>query len=283
MKQFSAHQKDLGDGFTVKRILPHLDARSVGPFVFIDHFGPVPVKTGKELVVRPHPHIGLATVTYLYDGLILHKDSLGTEQLIRPGEVNWMTAGRGIVHSEHSRLDGQKQIEGIQIWVALPREHEEVAPAFDHYAAALLPTIELPGATVRLIAGAGFGEKSPVKTFSAMCYWDIEMRANTSIRLAIDPHFQNGLYVARGDLRISNQTISTGQMAIFAGESEIVLASTTGARAVFVGGEALAEPRHLWWNFVSTSKVRIEQAKIDWRENNMGIVAGESDRIPLPE
>lgn len=278
------NRKDLGDGFSVLRVLPHIDARAVGPFVFVDHFGPVPVKTGSELTVRPHPHIGLATVTYLYDGLILHKDSLGNETLIRPGEVNWMTAGRGIVHSEHSRHDAsRRQLEGIQTWVALPAEHEEAEPAFDHYAADVLPEMQGAGFTLRLIAGSLMGKTSPVKTYSPLFYADLDMAANAAVPVEFPAGQQAALYVAQGTVSAAKQTAGAGEMIVFAEDEKVTITASSAARLVLLGGEKLKEPRHLWWNFVSTSPERIEQAKAAWRANAMGLVAGESDRIPLPE
>jgi redox-sensitive bicupin YhaK (pirin superfamily) len=276
--------KDLGDGFTVLRILPHMDARAIGPFVFVDHFGPAPLKTGDELSVRPHPHIGLATVTYLYDGLVFHKDSLGSEALIRPGEVNWMTAGRGIVHSEHSRRgEGDLQLEGIQTWVALPVEHEETAPAFEHYSANVLPVMTGDDWTLRLIAGTLMGKTSPVKTVSPLFYADLELKAGATAALDLPVGQQAALYVARGQVTVSDQIAAVGQMLVFSDAEQVKVTAPLGARAVLLGGERFKEPRHLWWNFVSSSKDRLEKAKADWKANVMGTVAGESDRIPLPE
>ncbi len=276
--------KDLGDGFTVLRILPHIDARAIGPFVFVDHFGPAPIKTGHELSVRPHPHIGLATVTYLYDGLILHKDSIGSEELIRPGEVNWMTAGRGIVHSEHSRIDDvQKQIEGIQTWVALPLEHEEHEPAFEHYGADVLPETKGSGWILRLVAGTLMGKTSPVKILSPLFYADLELTAGATADLEFPAGQQAALYVARGNVTAAGEKAGVGQMIVFADGEKVAVHAPAAARVVLLGGERLKEPRHLWWNFVSTSKERLEKAKADWKANAMGLVAGESDRIPLPE
>lgn len=280
----SGKTKDLGDGFNVVRILPHIDARAVGPFVFVDHFGPAPIKTGKELSVRPHPHIGLATVTYLYDGVIFHKDSIGSAELIQPGEVNWMTAGSGIVHSEHSRLDERYSfIEGIQTWVALPAEHEETAPAFSHHAAADLPLLEGKGWKMRLIAGQLMGKSSPVKVLSPLFYADLELEAGGLALLDFPQGQQAAIYVARGAATAAGQSAKVGEMIVFGDGEKVTVAASGAARVVVLGGEKLAEPRHLWWNFVSTSKERIEKAKADWKANTMGLVAGESDRIPLPE
>lgn len=276
--------KDLGDGFNVLRILPHVDARSVGPFVFVDHFGPAPVVTGDELTVRPHPHIGLSTITYLYDGTVLHRDSLGTELVIRPGEVNWMTAGRGIVHSEHSTKENlPAKIEGIQTWVALPVEHEDTAPTFEHYRSDVIPVIEGEQWKLRLIAGTLMGKVSPVKTHSPLFYADLETTGAAIIELELPPGEEAALYVSRGSFTALGHTAQVGSMLVLTGETRVQLSSTSAARAVLLGGKKFAEPRHLWWNFVSTSKDRIERAKAEWQANTMGIVAGETDRIPLPQ
>lgn len=277
------NSKDLGDGFKVLRILPHLEARSVGPFVFVDHFGPAPLKSGHELSVRPHPHIGLATVTYLYDGLILHKDSLGSKELIRPGEVNWMTAGRGIVHSEHSKLDAAySQIEGIQTWVALPTAHEEAEPAFEHYAADVIPEIPSSAGIIRVIAGTLMGKTSPVKILSPLFYADLEMKTGAEMKVDFPQNQEAAIYVSRGALNCGGETVGVGQMLVVNPGESVQLSSASGARAILLGGEKLPEQRHLWWNFVSSSRERIEKAKADWQANAMGVVAGESDRIPLP-
>lgn len=276
--------KDLGDGFNVLRILPHVDARSVGPFVFVDHFGPAPVVTGDELTVRPHPHIGLSTITYLYDGAVLHRDSLGTELVIRPGQVNWMTAGRGIVHSEHSTKENlPAKIEGIQTWVALPVEHEDTAPTFEHYRSDVIPVIEGEQWKLRLIAGTLMGKVSPVKTHSPLFYADLETTGAAIIELELPPGEEAALYVSRGSFTALGHTAQVGSMLVLTGETRVQLSSTSAARAVLLGGEKFAEPRHLWWNFVATSKERIERAKAEWQANTMGIVAGETDRIPLPQ
>ena len=276
--------KDLGDGFNVLRILPHVDARSVGPFVFVDHFGPAPVVTGDELTVRPHPHIGLSTITYLYDGAVLHRDSLGTELVIRPGQVNWMTAGRGIVHSEHSTKENlPAKIEGIQTWVALPVEHEDTAPTFEHYRSDVIPVIEGEQWKLRLIAGTLMGKVSPVKTHSPLFYADLETTGAAIIELELPPGEEAALYVSRGSFTESGLTAQVGAMIVLTGEARVKLSSASAARAVLLGGEKFAEPRHLWWNFVATSKERIERAKAEWQANTMGIVAGETDRIPLPQ
>ncbi|HRP68154.1 MAG TPA: pirin family protein [Turneriella sp.] len=275
--------KDLGDGFQVRRILPHGSLRTVGPFVFVDHMGPVKIERDKALTVRAHPHIGLSTVTYLYEGVIHHKDSIGSDVLIYPNEVNWMTAGRGIVHSEHSRLDPQfTNLHGMQVWVALPKEYEEVNPTFEHYDAAVLPEIKNDAYTLRIIAGSFMGQSSPVKTHSPLFYADLQLKKNIKIPLDFPRGHDAALYVARGEIRVSGQSVLTGAMIALTKDTPCEVEATEDARIAILGGEPLKDPRHLWWNFVSTSKERIEEAKEAWRKNAMGAVAGETDRIPLP-
>lgn len=276
--------RDLGDGFQVLRILPHIDARAIGPFVFMDHFGPAVIATGEELNVRPHPHIGLSTITYLYTGAVLHRDSLGSELVIRPGEANWMTAGSGVVHSEHSQKDEDtKVIEGIQTWVALPVSYEETAPAFDHYDAAAIPEIGGGNFTLRLIAGTLMGKTSPVKTHSALFYADLSMNAAAEIEIDFPAGQDAALYVSQGSFTVAILTAQVGSMIVLEPGSRVKIQSHSAARAVLLGGKKLPEPRHLWWNFVSSSKERIELAKNAWKANALGLVAGETDRIPLPE
>ncbi|EQA53996.1 pirin family protein [Leptospira kmetyi] len=284
MKIISAILKDLGDNFRVRRILPSIEARHVGPFVFVDHMGPVPIQTGKELVVRPHPHIGLATITYLYDGVIFHRDSIGSEMPIRPYEVNWMTAGSGIAHSERSQLDPQYTfLEGIQTWVALPKEYEEVDAEFFHLDRKDIPVVNGDGWELRLAAGEFLGKKSPVKVYSTLFYADLEANPGAKGEWNIPNDQESALYVARGSLNIQGQTIGVGQMAVFARGEKIEFSSEEGSRAILLGGVPFEEHRHLWWNFVSTSLERIEKAKLEWKEERFPKVPGETERIPLPE
>ncbi|WP_061221206.1 pirin family protein [Leptospira borgpetersenii] len=284
MKIISAVIKELGDNFRVRRILPSIEARHVGPFVFVDHMGPVPIQTGKELTVRSHPHIGLATITYLYDGVILHRDSIGSEMPIRPYEVNWMTAGSGIAHSERSQLDSQYSIlEGIQTWVALPKESEEVSAEFFHLDQKDIPVIEGESWELRLIAGEFLGKRSPVKVYSSLFYADLNVEPGAKGEWNIPGDQESALYVARGSLEIRDQKIQVGQMAVFNSGETIAFSSTEGSRTILMGGVPFPEPRHLWWNFVSTSPERIEKAKLEWKEERFPKVLGETERIPLPE
>jgi len=276
--------RDIG-GFEVRRVLPSAERRSVGPFVFFDQMGPAELAPGAGIDVRPHPHIGLATVTYLFAGTIVHRDSLGSVQAIEPGEVNWMTAGRGIVHSERS--DGElrkrrQRLYGIQIWVALPKQHEETAPDFTHYSARSLPVIEGEGKTVRVIAGSMFGKASPVKTFSALFYCDAVCQPGASLALE-NEHEERAIYLLEGSVEIAEETFEPGRLLVFSSGDEIIIKAISVARILLFGGEPLDGPRHLWWNFVSSSPERIEQAKADWKAGRFAPVPGDAEFIPLPE
>ena len=276
---------DLGDGFVVRRLLPVLTARHVGPFVFYDHMGPSDFAPGKGLDVRPHPHIGLATVTWLFDGSIRHRDSLGSLADITPGAVNWMTAGRGIVHSERTppeaRTRGQR-MHGIQVWVALPRAHEETEPAFHHHDAQSLPRIRLPGADLVLIAGTAYRHASPVEVFAPMFLVEARLEAGAELALP-DEHAERGVHVIEGEVAWGDLGLTSAQMAVQAGASAPVVKAKTSSRVMLFGGAPLDGERHLWWNFVSSSLERIEQAKADWLAQRFGKVAGDEDEfIPLP-
>jgi redox-sensitive bicupin YhaK (pirin superfamily) len=276
--------RDIG-GFEVRRVLPALERRSVGPFVFFDQMGPADLAPGQGIDVRPHPHIGLATVTYLFAGTIVHRDSLGTVQSIEPGEVNWMTAGRGIVHSERSDAELRKQrqkLYGIQIWVALPKQHEETAPDFAHYAAESLPLIEGEGKTVRIIAGSLFEKTSPVRNLSSLFYADAVLRTGAS--LAVDNDYEErAIYLLEGHLEIGGQKFDPGRLLVFSSGDEIKIRANSTARLLLFGGAPLDGPRHVWWNFVSSSRERIEQAKGDWKAGRFAAVPGDAEFIPLPE
>jgi redox-sensitive bicupin YhaK (pirin superfamily) len=278
-------RRDLG-GFEVGRILPFAQRRMVGPFVFFDHMGPVdfPVGIPRSVDVRPHPHIGLATVTYLFDGEITHRDSLGYEQPIRPGEVNWMTAGRGITHSERferAREFGGR-LHGIQAWVGLPRELEETAPAFAHHGLHDLPRWELPGLSARLIAGEVGGEKSAVHTHSPLFYLHWTLAAGA--RAVLDAQYsERAAYVASGSIEVDGRRFDAGQMVVFASGGPVTISGVTPAMVMLLGGEPIGE-RFVEWNFVSSSRERIEQAKADWRAGRMKLpVHDEAEFIPLPE
>jgi redox-sensitive bicupin YhaK (pirin superfamily) len=276
--------RDLG-GFEVRRVLPAAQRQMVGPFIFFDQMGPAELMPGRGIDVRPHPHIGLATVTYLFDGTIVHRDSLGSVQSITPGDVNWMTAARGIVHSERSDPEIRKRREklfGIQIWVALPKRYEETEPDFTHYAAATLPVIDGEGKTIRLIAGSLFGKRSPVKTLSAMFYADAILQPEAS--LSIQPeHEERAVYLVEGNVEIAGQIFEPGRLLVFSPGDSISVKAINATRILLLGGEPVDGPRHIWWNFVSSSLDRIEQAKANWKAGRFGRVLGDEEFIPLPE
>lgn len=276
--------KDLGDGFIVRRALPAIEARHVGPFIFLDEMGPVTIKPGAGLDVRPHPHIGLATVTYLFAGAIEHRDSLGTLQVIRPGDVNWMTAGRGIVHSERSPQprDGGL-MHGIQFWVALPKEQEEADPAFHHYPAASIPKITADGAVVTVLVGTFGGLTSPVIPASPTFYLDLALSQGGSVVINAETP-ERAVYVVEGALIANGEAIEAGELAVLTpGEAARLCATDAACRAIVFGGAPLDGPRKLVWNFVSSRPERIEQAKADWRAQAMGQVPGETEFIPFPD
>ena len=278
-------RRDLG-GFEVGRVLPWTKRRMVGPFVFFDHMGPVQLAANlpRRVDVRPHPHIGLSTITYLFAGEIVHRDSLGFHQVIRAGEVNWMTAGRGISHSE--RFETMREhgglLHGIQAWIALPAADEEVAPEFVHYEAADLPIEREGGATRRVIAGNAFGKSSPVRTHSSLVYVHVELQAGASTTVP-DGYSERAAFVAAGTVRVRQQRFAAGQMIVFAPGSDPRIDATTAATVMLLGGEPLGT-RHIWWNFVSSRLERIEQAKADWRAGRIALPIDDADEfIPLPE
>ncbi len=277
--------RDLGDGFAVRRVLPAAERRMVGPFVFFDQFGPTVLRSGTGLDVRPHPHIGLATVTYLIRGEILHRDSLGSVQPIRPGAVNWMTAGRGIAHSERTpaevrRLDSE--IYGVQLWVGLPKAQEETAPAFHHHAAEALPRLEDGGVDLRIIAGSFAGVRSPVATFMDTLCVDAALAAGARLPVTA-AHEERSVYGLEGEIEIGPARLGPGRLFVLRPGGEVTIRAAGPARLLLLGGEAMDGPRHVWWNFVSSSRERIEQAKADWKAGRFGRVIGETEFIPLPD
>jgi redox-sensitive bicupin YhaK (pirin superfamily) len=276
--------RDLGD-FAVRRALPHGKRQMVGPFIFFDHFGPVQFIAGKGMDVRPHPHIGLATVSYLFDGRILHRDSEGNTQEIMPGAMNLMTAGSGIAHSERTppaqRLGGQTLL-GLQSWIALPAAQEEIAPSFQHFAADSLPVVEDGGLWARVIAGSAFGKTAPVTMVSDWFYAEVALAAGASAPL--DPDYEErAVYVVDGEVEIAGDHFEAPRLLIFRPGDRITVTAKNAARVMFLGGTALEGPRHLWWNFVSSRQERIEQAKEDWKSGRFAAVPDESEFIPLPD
>ncbi|HEV3241152.1 MAG TPA: pirin family protein [Casimicrobiaceae bacterium] len=278
------HSRDLG-GFTVQRLLPSLPTKMVGPFIFFDHFGPITFAPGAGADVRPHPHIGLATVTYLFDGDMIHRDSLGTVQRIEPGAVNWMTAGSGIVHSERTapetRARGHR-MHGIQTWVALPPDQERVEASFSHQPRAALPEIALPGVTMRLLAGTGFGRRAPTPVFSPMHYLALEMQPGAAI--AVPPeHEERGVYAVAGEIRIAGELLPERHLGVLPSGATVSIEAPAGARAMLLGGMPLEGDHLIWWNFVASSRALIDAASKRWREQGYPSVPGETEFIPLPE
>ena len=280
-----ARARDI-EGFPVRRVLPALAARHVGPFVFLDHMGPKIFAPGEGMDVRPHPHIGLATVTYLFEGEILHRDSVGSDQLIQPGDLNWMIAGRGIAHSERTRPETRARgatLHGLQMWVGLPREHEGAAPSFRHHAAATLPRLDVDGAALRVLVGTAYGATSPVEVLSPTLYVDATLPAGTTLRLP-DEHAERALYVVFGAITIDGDTVGPGQLFLVSDGEPAIARATVDARVVLVGGAPLDGPRHMWWNFVSSDRDAIERAKDDWREQRFVKIPGDdAEHVPLPE
>jgi len=275
---------DLGD-FTVRRALPSSRRRMVGPFTFLDHMGPTEFKAGHGVDVRPHPHIGLATVTYLFKGEIVHRDSLGSDVPIRPGDVNWMTAGKGITHSERTASDrrrGGEPLHGLQCWVALPQGDEEIAPTFAHYDERNLPVIAGEGKEVRVVAGKLFGAMSPVATLSDTFFADVSLEAGASVPLDAD-YEERAIYIVSGEIEIAGDRFEEGRLLVFKRGDKITVRASAPARIVMLGGAPMDGPRFIWWNFVSSRKERIEEAKADWKAGRFQGVPGDNEFILLPE
>lgn len=279
----AGRNRDLG-GFTVRRVLPAAGVRMIGPFIFFDHLGPLSLAPGEGLDVRPHPHIALATVTYLFAGSIMHRDSLGSVQEIRPGDVNWMTAGSGIVHSERSpEAERQRGVRahGIQSWVALPDGHEEDAPDFQHHPAASLPCVSCDGVDLRVIAGEAFGRRSPTRVLWPTLYVDVLASGGARLEIGAD-YSEQALYVAEGEIDVSGVRGVEGELLVLASGHAVVLHAPRTARVILLGGERFTTPRFIWWNFVASSLERIEMAKRDWAQGRFAPVPGEREFIPLP-
>jgi len=278
------HVRDLG-GFSVRRLVPSAARRMIGPFVFFDHMGPARFPAGGGMDVRPHPHIGLATVTYLFEGAILHRDSVGSVQRIAPGDVNWMTAGHGIVHSERTppedRATGAR-LHGVQTWIALPRADERAEPAFSHHPKSTLPEIVLPGVHMRVVAGRAYGERAPVPVFSDTLYVAVEAAPGACFPVPAE-HEERALYVVDGDVTVDGQIVAPQHMAVLPAGIEVEVRATTAATLMLLGGAKLDGDRHVWWNFVASTREAIEEAKTRWREGRFPAVPGETEFIPLPE
>jgi redox-sensitive bicupin YhaK (pirin superfamily) len=277
-------ERDLG-GFSVHRVLPGGPRQMVGPFIFFDAMGPATFAPNTGVDVRPHPHIGLATVTWLFEGELLHRDSLGFTQVIRPGEVNWMTAGSGIAHSERTPAENRQRpsrLHGIQAWVALPKDAEETPPEFHHYGAGALPTLDQDGVRLRVIAGTLLGLTSPVRTFSNLGYGALELAAGARCVLTAE-HEERAVYLVDGELTADGEAVPVGACAILASGQAVELRAASACRCMVLGGEPADGPRHIWWNFVSSSEARIERARQDWKLGRFARVTGESEFIPLPD
>jgi len=278
------HEKDLGGGFVVRRYLPSSVKQAVGPFIFFDHFGPVDVPADADHDVRPHPHIGLATVTYLFEGAMDHRDSLGTYQRIEPGAINWMTAGRGIVHSERTPKDlvgVPHRTHGLQLWAALPAAHEETEPGFCHTPSSSIPELTVGGADIRVLIGTAFGQTSPVQTYSQTLYLDVALKAGGELALA-DLPAEAAIYPISGALEVDGAALELHNMALLETASTRSVKASSDARFVVIGGEPLDGHRYMFWNFVSSRKERVVQAGEDWEAHRFPQVPGETERIPLP-
>ena len=273
--------RSLGE-FDVRRVLPAAKRRMVGPFAFLDHMGPAVFPPGHGIAVRPHPHIGLATITYLFEGEIMHRDSLGVRQLIQAGAVNLMTAGRGIVHSERASDDlaVTSRLHGIQSWIALPQDLEEMEPTFLHYPASALPEMVIDGCAVRVIMGGAYGMQSPVLTYSPTLYFEATLAASAKLEV-LDEAAERAVYVVSGKIDIGGEAYGEGTLAVLRGGATVSLEAEAESRVIVIGGTSVG-PRHIWWNFVSSSEARIERAKRDWVEMRMGSVPGDDEYIPLP-
>lgn len=278
------HVRDLGEGFSVRRLLPAATRQMIGPFIFLDHMGPTVFAPGAGIDVRPHPHIGLATATYLFEGVILHRDSLGTIQEIHPGDVNWMTAGRGIAHSERTpptlRIDGAR-LHGLQFWVALPKISEQTEPSFQHHPKASLPRVDGQGYALTLIAGSGWGLNSPVQTHSALFYADVQFVHSGCFPIPAE-HVERGIYVVDGSVKLDGEILQPGLVYVLQQGTAVVVEAEGEARLVVFGGEPLEGPRRIWWNFVASDNALIDKAKQDWAAQRFAPVPGENEYLPLP-
>jgi redox-sensitive bicupin YhaK (pirin superfamily) len=283
LQVIGSRQRDLG-GFVVRRVLPAEGRQMVGPFIFFDHLGPTQFAIGHGIDVRPHPHIALATVTYLFSGSLEHRDSLGTVREIRPGDVNWMSAGRGIAHSERTPREARSaggQVHGIQSWVALPDGQEDGTPTFAHHPAATLPTRVADGVVLSVIAGEAFGLRSPVVTLWPTLYVHAQIAGGATLEVPAD-HGERAVYVAQGELAIGEVTVTEGQLAVLEPGMKSTLRALGDSRAMLLGGEPFPTPRHIWWNFVASSPEHIERAKERWERRQFPAVPGETEFIPLP-
>ncbi|MFA6237914.1 MAG: pirin family protein [Bacteriovorax sp.] len=276
-------ETDLGDGFIVRRSLPFAKKKMVGPFIFFDHLGPAKVNIDHGLKVRAHPHIGMSTLTYLFEGEIMHRDTLGNEQLIRPREVNWMTAGKGIAHSERSQVSGTDQVlEGLQIWIALPREIEDIEPNFVHINSSRIPVIQSGKNKFNLVAGKAFGKSSPVPVYSQLFCMEGKMEAEEIFAMDLAEDIEGAVYIVNGKLNCDHKIYESGSLICFKKGTSINFMALSGSQVIILGGEIFPEKRFIWWNFVSSSAAKIEIAKMRWENDQFGKVINEDECIPLP-
>jgi len=285
MIKIEGRESDLGGGMRVHRILPDRKKRMVGPFCFLDHMGPITIAPNQDTDVRPHPHIGLSTLTYLFEGRMVHRDSLGNEAIIEPGEVNWMTSGRGISHSERAHAEDRgasRRLHGLQFWVALPDGKEEISPNFSHYQRNQIPIDENEERQITLVAGENFGLRSPVVTSSPLVCAEIKAKKNFAFEMKA-PGFELAMYLIHGCATASEEKLRGQQMLVFERDYFPLVKMEEGSHLIIIGGEPFATPRHIWWNLVSSSKQRMEEAKKQWRDGTFPMVPGETDFIPLPE
>ncbi len=276
---------DLGGGMLIRRLLPQAPKRMVGPFTFFDHMGPIVAKPGQNMDVRPHPHIGLSTLTYLFEGRMVHRDSLGTTATIVPGEVNWMTAGKGISHSERAHDEDrgrERKMHGLQFWVALPDETEDCEPTFQHYPKSDIPSIDNESYRLTLAAGTGFGLESKVKTSSPLVLAHFSSKNSDGLLKVEFPKFEIGIYLVSGKISADGEELEPFQMAIYPPGSSIDIKFKPQSVFIVLGGEPFKSPRHIWWNLVSSSREKIEAAKLAWKEGRFPMVPGETESIPLP-
>lgn len=277
--------RDLGGGFMVRRVLPSSQGRAIGPFVFMDHLGPLILPPDQAMDVRPHPHVGLATVTYLWKGRIEHKDGLGNTQIIEPGAVNWMTAGRGIVHSERTVNEDrgkQQSMHGLQLWVALPLEQEQADPAFEHTEASALPTLDLEGVSGCVVAGSAYGKRSPVTTSSDLFYVDAYVAQGKSLKLPGE-HEQRAAYIVDGAMYAGDEALTAGELVVFKRRAAVELHADTDSHVVLLGGAPLDAARYIWWNYIASSEALLEKARQAWREQRDAMVEGDPEFISLPD
>lgn len=284
-ERMHGHQRDLGDGFMVRRVLPSFHQHAIGPFVLMDHMGPLTLSADKAMDIRPHPHIGLATVTYLWEGRIEHKDGLGNTRIIEPGAVNWMAAGSGIVHSERTAAEdrGKAQaMHGLQLWVALPLTQECAEPTFEHTESSALPPLELDGVSGRVVAGTAYGKRSPVSISSELFYVDAQVPRNKRLHLPTE-HEQRAAYLIDGAMHVGDEAMVPGELVNFEPGMDVALTADTDTHVVLLGGAPLDGPRYIWWNYIASSEAMLEEARVAWREKRYLMVEGDPEFIPLPE